>query len=331
MDTGENKRAIIVGIFIALGIVIFVVGIFTLGSNQKTFGGGIQISSVFDDVAGLKKGGAVWFSGVKVGTINNIRFKGVSQVDVHMTIDKSLQPYIHRNAGVRISSDGLIGNKIIVIDGGSPQAPPVQDGDVLQAEKLLSTDDITKTLQQNNLNILAITTDFKKVSKQIAEGKGMIGALMSDTVLAIKFRTIVQNLNNTTAATTRMANELDRFGAKLNSKGTLADNLLTDTVTYRKLRASVDNIQKATSSASEFVNNLNTASAKMNSKDNAMGVLLNDPKAATQIRSTLDNLQQSSAKLNEDLLALQSNWFFRGFFKDKAKAKADSIKKANKQ
>lgn len=331
MDTGENKRAIIVGIFIALGIVIFIVGIFTLGSNQKTFGGGIQISSVFDDVSGLKKGGAVWFSGVKVGTINNIRFKGVSQVDVHMTIDKSLQPYIHRNAGARISSDGLIGNKIIVIDGGSPQAPPVQDGDVLQAEKLLSTDDITKTLQQNNQNLLSITTDFKKISRQMAEGKGVVGALLGDSVLAIKFRTIVQNLNNTTAATTRMALELDKFGAKLNSKGTLADNLLTDTSTYRKLRASVDNLQKSIAGASDFVNKLNATGNKLDSKDNVIGVLLNDPKTASKIRMTIDTLQQSSIKLNDDLRALQSNWFFKGYFKDKAKAKADSIKKANKQ
>jgi phospholipid/cholesterol/gamma-HCH transport system substrate-binding protein len=331
MDTGENKRAIIVGIFIALGIVIFVLGIFTLGSNQKTFGGGIQISAVFDDVAGLKKGGAVWFSGVKVGTINSIKFKGVSQVDVRMTVDKSLQSYIHRNAGVRISSDGLIGNKIIVIDGGSPQAPPVQDGDVLQAEKLLSTDDITKTLQQNNLNILAITTDFKKVSHQLAEGKGMVGALMGDTVLAMKFRTIVQNLNNTTAATTRMAMELDKFGAKLNSKGTLADNLLTDTSTYKKLRASVDNLQKTTASAAAMVENLNKATDKLNGKDNVVGVLLDDPKTAAKLRSSIDYLQQSSVKLNDDLQALQSNFFLKGFFKDRAKAKADSLKKAGKQ
>ncbi|GAB3905727.1 MlaD family protein [Mucilaginibacter boryungensis] len=331
MDTGESKRALIVGIFIALGIVIFVVGIFTLGSNQKTFGGGIQISAVFDDVAGLKKGGAVWFSGVKVGTINSIRFKGVSQVDVRMTVDKSLQSYIHRNAGVRISSDGLIGNKIIVIDGGSPQAPPVQDGDVLQAEKLLSTDDITKTLQQNNLNILAITTDFKKVSRQIVEGKGMVGALMGDTVLAMKFRTIVQNLNNTTAATTRMAIELDKFGAKLNSKGTLVDNLMTDTSTYRKLRASVNNLQQTTASAAEMVDNLNKTSSKLNNKDNILNVLLDDPKAAAKVRTSIDNLQQSSIKLNDDLEAAQHNFFLKGFFKDKAKkAKEDSLKKAGR-
>jgi phospholipid/cholesterol/gamma-HCH transport system substrate-binding protein len=331
MEAGESKRALIVGIFIALGIVIFVLGIFTLGSNQKSFGGGIQISAVFDDVAGLKKGGAVWFSGVKVGTINTIKFQGVSQVNVRITVDKNVQSFIHRNAGVRISSEGLIGNKIIVIDGGSPQAPIVQDGDVLQSEKLLSTDDITKTLQQNNVNILAITTDLKKVSHQLAEGKGMIGALMSDTILAMKFRKIVQNLDNTTTATTRMAMELDKFGAKLNSKGTLADNLLTDTVTYNKLRASVTNLQHTTASAAETMSNLNKASNQLNGTNSAIGVLLNDPKGAVKVQTTLDYLQQSSIKLNDDLEAAQHNFFLKGFFKDKAKAKADSLKKAGKQ
>jgi phospholipid/cholesterol/gamma-HCH transport system substrate-binding protein len=55
-------------------------------------------------------------------------------------------------------------------------------------------------------------------------------------------------------------------------------------------------------------------------------VLLNDPKGAAQIQSTLTNLQQSSVKLNEDLEAAQSNFLLRGFFKKKAKAKADSLK-----
>lgn len=328
MDSGENKRAVIVGIFIALGIVIFVLGIFTLGSNQKSFGGGITINSVFDDVSGLKKGNSVWFSGVKVGTISEIRFTGISQVAVKMSIDKASQNYIHRNAGVKISSDGLIGNKIIVIDGGSPNAPVVQDGDVLQAEKLLSTDDIMKTLQLNNQNLLSITTDFKKISREIVDGKGMVGALMGDSALAMKFRGIVQNLNNTTAATSRMAVELNEFGSKLNNKGTLADKLLTDTSTYRKLTATVDNFQKSSINASKVVDNLND---KLNGSNNVIGVLLNDPKGAAHMKKILNNLDSATVKLNDDLEAAQHNFFLKGFFKDKEKAKADSIKKANKK
>jgi len=138
MEKAENKRAITVGLFLGIGLLVFIVGVFTLGSQSKTFSKSIHISAVFDDVAGLKTGNVVWFSGVKVGSISKIRFVGPGQVDVRMSIDEASQQYVHRNAGVHIGSDGLIGNKIIVIDGGSPQAPVVQDGDVLQTEKVLA-------------------------------------------------------------------------------------------------------------------------------------------------------------------------------------------------
>src|ERR1700709_1008859 len=105
MDIAENKRAITVGIFLALGLIIFIVGVFTLGGQSKTFTKSIHISAVFDDVAGLKAGNSVWFSGVKVGGISKISFIGPSQVDVTMSIDENSRQYIHRNAQVHIGSD----------------------------------------------------------------------------------------------------------------------------------------------------------------------------------------------------------------------------------
>src|SRR3569623_2137810 len=111
MDQAENRKAIIVGIFLALGLIIFIVGVLTLGGSQKTFSKSIHISAIFDDVAGLKKGNNVWFSGVKVGMISDVRITDPSQVDVKMNVDEASQQYIHRNAGVHIGSDGLIGNK----------------------------------------------------------------------------------------------------------------------------------------------------------------------------------------------------------------------------
>ena len=82
MATTENKKAITVGIFLAIGLVIFLLGVFTLGGQQKSFVKNIRISSVFSDVAGLKKGNNVWFSGVKVGTISAVKFIGPSRVQV---------------------------------------------------------------------------------------------------------------------------------------------------------------------------------------------------------------------------------------------------------
>ncbi|GAA4335008.1 hypothetical protein GCM10023149_42700 [Mucilaginibacter gynuensis] len=331
MDTTENKKAIIVGIFVAIGLVIFVVGVLTLGSSQKSFVKSIHVSSRFDDVAGLKKGGAIWFSGVKIGTIKEISFTGVSQVDVVMNIDEAVKPYIHRNASAKIGSDGLIGNKIIVIDGGSPQAPVIENGDVLQSEKMLSTDDMLKTLQENNQNLLAITKDFKQLSSQILQGKGTVGALLADSTMAINLRNAMRNLQTTTESASRMAVQLDHFSQKMNTKGGLADNLLTDTSTFNRIRASVAQLQQAAANTNTFTDNLTKASNKLNGTDNVLGILLNDRKAATQVQTSINYLQLSSVKLNDDLEAVQHNFFLRGFFKKKEKAKADSIKKANKQ
>jgi phospholipid/cholesterol/gamma-HCH transport system substrate-binding protein len=329
MDATENRKAIIVGIFLALGLIIFIVGVLTLGSAQKTFNKSIHITAVFDDVAGLKKGNNVWFSGVKVGTISDVHFTGPSQVDVKMSIDEASQPYIHHDAGVKIGSDGLIGNKIIVIEGGSPHAPIVQDGDVLQAEKVASTDDMLKTLQQNNVNLLSITKDFRELSHKILQGKGTVGALLADSTMGIQLKNTMKNLEATSQSAARMAVQLDNFGKKIDTKGGLADKLLTDTVTFNKIQGAIAQLQKTVNSASELTQNLNIASKKLTTTDNALGVLLNDPKGAEQVRTSLNNLQQSSIKLNDDLEAAQHNFLLKGFFKKKAKAQADSLRKAS--
>jgi phospholipid/cholesterol/gamma-HCH transport system substrate-binding protein len=322
----DNRKAVTVGIFLAVGLVIFILGVFTLGGQQKSFEKNFHISAVFDDVAGLKKGNDVWFSGVKVGTISSIKFVGLSKVDVKMKVDQATQQYIHRNSGVRISSDGLIGNKIIVIDGGSPQAPVVQDNDVLQAEHLLSTDDMLKTLQQNNQNLLAITTDFKLLSHKILQGKGTVGTLLADSTMGVQLRNSMANLQTATQSAARLASQLNQFSAKMNTKGGLADKFLTDTSVFARVKGAATQLQNAADNAKILTDNLNKASNKLNTRDNAIGSLLNDPNGAVQVQSTLNNLQQSSVKLNEDLEAAQHNFLLKGFFKKKAKAKADSLK-----
>ena len=277
MAATENRKAITVGIFLSLGLVIFMIGLFTLGGEQKSFAKNIKISAVFDDVAGLKKGNDVWFSGVKVGSITNIRFVGTSQVDVTMKVDQNVQQFIHRNAGVRISSDGFIGNKLIVIDGGSPQAPQVQDGDVLQAEKLTSTDDIMKTLQSNNQNLLAITSDFKLLSHKILQGKGTVGTLLADSLMGEQLRRSMANLQSATASAAHLAVQLDGFSKKMNTKGGFADQVLTDTVVFNRIKASVIQLQKAAANASTLSDNLTKVSGRLNANDNAVGVLFKRP------------------------------------------------------
>ncbi|GAB3967618.1 MlaD family protein [Spirosoma terrae] len=335
MSTESNKRAVIVGIFVLLGIVIFIAGVFVLGGQQKRFTKSIQLVAVFKDVSGLKAGNNVWFSGVKVGTVKRVSIYSNAQVEVDMNVEQSSQQYIRKDAVASIGSDGLIGNKIVVISGGTNSHPEVEDGDKLQTQAALSSDQIMETLQENNNNLLRVTNDFKELVGNLKRGKGTVGAVLTDSIVAGNFKRAMQNLERASDNTAKITNSVSLFASKLNTRGTLANELVADTSVFRRLSRSATKLESAASSADQAVSNLkrastnlNQASEKLNNTNSPLGVLLTDQEAATNLRATLRNLNQGTVLLNEDLKAAQSNFLLRGFFKKKAKEdakrKADS-------
>lgn len=328
MSATENKRSIIVGLFIFIGLVIFVAGVLTLGGKQKRFVRTIDIIAVFDNVNGIQPGNNVFFSGVKIGTVSKINFFGTSQVEVTMHIEKSAKQYIRKNSLAKLSSEGFIGNKMIELIGGPGTAAEVEDGDRLEIAKALGPEDIMKTLQANNENILAITTDFKAVSASMLNGKGALGALLTDSLMAQRLRQMSVNLENASATTAQVTTAISQYTAKLNNKGTLANELMTDTTVFSNLKSAVKSLQVTAASASEMTNNLNKTSSKLTSDKNAVGVLLNDEETGARLKTTVSNLESSTKKLDENMEALQHNFLLRGFFKKKAKAEAKAAKEA---
>jgi len=323
MRSTGSRRAVIVGIFIFLGLAIFIITVLTLGSQKKTFGDSVRLKSFFDNVNGLQKGNNIWFSGVKVGTIKEITIIGNGKVEVDMNVEDKSAGFIKKDAMAKLSTDGLIGNKIIEIYGGTPQSPRISQGDTLSGEKLLSTDAMMNTLSKNNDNILAITNDLKSITGGIAQGKGTIGKLLTSDDLS-------DNLNNTVLTVQRASENLERlsanisnYTASLNNKGSFANELVTDTVVFSKLRGTMTQLQSVAENAKEVIDNLKTTTATLNNglsdKNAPVGMLLNDEKTANGIKATLQNLQSASKKLDEDLEAVQHNFLFRRYFKKKAK------------
>jgi phospholipid/cholesterol/gamma-HCH transport system substrate-binding protein len=320
----KNNRPIIVGIFVFLGLAILVITILTLGGQKKTFVRTFTINTVFNDVGGLLTGGNIWFSGVKVGTVKKISFYGDSQVQVTMNIERDAEVHIHKDAKVKISSDGLIGNKIIVIFGGNSKTPQVEKNDFLKAESGLSTDDMLATLQENNKNLLEITKDFKSISKKINSGEGTLATLLNDPTIAQKLRASTDNLQETMAnlktvseGSKHVLANIQDFSSKINKKGNSINELASDTVIYRSVKQTLVQLNNASNLATKFAVNLKNVSDKLKQKDNAVGVLLNDSETAASMKIMLKNLESGSKKLDENLEALQHNFLLRRFFKKK--------------
>lgn len=336
MKALKNNRPIIVGLFIFIGILIFAITIFTLGGQRRTFVKSFRINAIFNDVSGLLVGGNIWFSGVKIGTVKNITIYGDSRVLVSMSIENDLQSHIHTDSKAKIGSDGLIGNKIIVIYGGMPTTPIIQKNGFLAVESALNTDDMLATLQNNNKNLLDITNDFKSISKKIDKGDGPIGMLLNDQAMANNLKSTIATLQETGSNLKTVSingkvvfANLEALSHKINTPGNSIHDLVSDTIMYHSVNSSLKSLQNASYSVNQFSNNLEKVGESLNQKNNAIGVILNDPDAGNSIKKTMLNLESSSKKLDDDLEAIQHNFLLRRFFrlnaKEEVKAKKDSI------
>ncbi len=330
----NGMKSILTGVFVLAGIAILLAGVFIIGGKDKTFKKSVVINAVFADVNGLAKGSNVWYSGVKIGIVKKVSFvdKGVL---VSFSIEEEVEQKIRKDTKVKLSTDGLIGNKIVVLFGGTAGSPEVENGNTLLVENGIGTEEIMATLQGNNQNLLAITNDLRVVSKALAEGKGTIGKLLTDPSLSNSLQATMATLNKAGSNAQVLTANLSNFSKKLNNEGYFLNDIATDTTIVASLKRTASQLNEMSQTATAAVQNLNATTAKLNSNKSAVGVLLSDETAAVNIQNTLANLQEGSRKLDENMEALQHNFLLRGFFRKRDRAEErrikDSLKTADKK
>lgn len=320
MKASKNRKAVIVGLFTLIGLVILIVGILTLGARHKSFGSMITIKASFPNVNGLTDGNDVWYRGVLIGNVKDISLAEDSSVVVLLEIDKDACRHLHRDVTAKIASEGLFGNRLVVLEGGSNRQPLLQDGDSIAPERIIGTQDLVATLQKNNDNLLAITTDLKTISRRIVEGEGTVGTLLRDKTLVTRMQTVVATLQQASDNTRQATSDLARYSSRLQTQGSFSNDLVSDTLLFYKLRASAAQIQDASQIINAVAGNIQTASYGLNDTNKPIGVLLHNEQVADTLRLLIQNLHSSSIKLNEDLEAIQHNFLFRGYFRKKRQA-----------
>ncbi len=178
----EHKMRL--GIFVSIGLTLFIIGIYFIGDKQQLFNNTFQISGVFRDVSGLQVGNNVRFSGINIGVIESIEIVSDSAVKVNFNIDDKVRKYIKKDAKITIGSDGLMGNKVAIIIPGAKSKLEIENNDIIAAAVPVSMDEILFNLKVTSSNAAYITDDLASIMNNIRNGKGTIGKLFMDTLFA---------------------------------------------------------------------------------------------------------------------------------------------------
>ena len=288
------------GLIVLGGVVAFMVALFVLANKTFLLSDTYRIRAEFSRVGGLTPGASVQYQGISVGRVETVelpRSPG-APIEVGMAIQDQARHLIRQDSRAVVTSDGLVGNMIVVLQGGSTQEPIVAEGGTVTGVDPLDFSQVSDRLFESVSRFDSVTVSLTGIMTDIRSGEGTLGAFLYDDRLYEE--TVL------TAQETRLA--------------------------LRGLTAEADALVGIASNASEGINEI---IQKVNNGNGTMARFLNDDQiynamlqasqefnaAAGDVSTVTDRMEDAANwgtlamfRLAENMEALKENWFFKGYY-----------------
>ena len=330
-----KNHNVIVGVFVTAAIALFGACLFLIGNQHKAFNRHVVFYTNFQNVDGIPKGATVRVDGMDAGEVENVQIPAspAQKFRLKMNVEDRLHGLIREDSLVTVETEGLVGDKFVLIHSGTARAPEAPAESTLASKEPF---DITKMLEQAqgimtqaSTTITALQGTMKDVSGRldttldtatgtirnvngvvldVRNGKGTAGLLLEDKATAADVKQSLVNVRQTTE--------------KLNDTSTRIDSLLADVQT-RQLIPKVDDTLTSAKAATQ---NLNQTTEQINTTlKSAFAQDQYGEDAGTNLQQSLTNLNQASGNLTDDTEALKHEFFFKGFFKHRGYYNLDDL------
>lgn len=328
-----NSQKLRLGLFVITGTVLFIVGVYLIGQRKNMFKKTFTISAYFQNVNGLQNGNNVRYSGIDIGTVKDITMINDSTIKVEMSIDEKIITHIKKDAIATIGSDGLVGNMILNIVPGNGDANIISNGDTIESYSKIGADDILSTLSVSSENAAILTSDLLKITTAMLKGKGTVGLLLNDTIMAQDLKQSVTNLKLASRSATNTINELNTIISSLKTNDeTVLGMLMNDTISGEKLKNIVGHLETSSIEIETVLSNINATVADFNSSDEgAYNYILKDTSLVNSLKATLKNINEGTDKFNQNMEALKHNFLTRGYFRKLEREEKREAKKIEKE
>ncbi len=300
----KSQSAFKLGLFIFLGIALLVVAIFLIGDKDALFRSTFSVRAYFNDIQGLRSGATVRLSGIDVGSVNKVEITSdtTGRVAVYMNLRTDIKRFIRTDTEASIETEGLVGNKVVVLRIGSSLADQVEDGGVIQSKEPLGFAAIIEETKGIMEYTKEMTKDLAEIVARVNRGEGSIGKLLTDEELYADATSLTKRADESLGSITL---ELNRVTELFNKLGLGVESV-------------VNNINKV-------VTDIDTIFAGIKDGKGIIGSLIVEGTVIdTTITSTLKHIQKTAedsrlaaSKLAENMEALKHNWLFKSYFENR--------------
>jgi phospholipid/cholesterol/gamma-HCH transport system substrate-binding protein len=315
-----STREATVGAFIALGLIVFAVGIMAVGGESRLFSRKVTYRAVFPSTDGLIEGSPVKMGGVQVGTVTQLRLPtdpGALGVEVSIGVQTIYASRVRQGSEVSLKFlQYLSGEKYVEVTPGDPNQPALEAGSLLPAARSSRIFEQSEDIA-DNLN--AITISLKQILEPLEKGEGVLGQIIQNPEFGKEgMAKIDATLGNIEEISTRMRNgqglvgrlltddtlakRLDELGASIKDLSVILDAAARGEGAVGAMLQKGGSGEVAIADLKDASASLKRVAARLESTEGLIGKLLNDEeyskRMAARLEETLDHLASISKKID---------------------------------
>jgi len=189
----DKKNILLSGIFLFILIALTSVSVFLLSKDSSLFSKNIVLHTYVDNVQNLKQGAPVQLKGIKIGTVSAIQFESVDKIKISIGIKQEFLQWIKKSSYISFKTQGVLGDKMLEILGGTNEEESVRDNDILEVRKGSQFD---KIINKGEDILVIAGRVLQKIDKVLA---GLEGEKISK---------ILENLDKSSARTAQILEKI---------------------------------------------------------------------------------------------------------------------------
>lgn len=294
--------------------ILLIAGLYFVGQQQNLFSSNATLYAHFHDIDGLMPGNNVRFNGYSLGRVVEISPYNDSLVQVVFSIDEDWLKFISINAQASLGTDGLLGNKLLEIEPGSPFERPIANGDTIRVRRQPDMDAAMRTLNATNNNLLTISADLKNISGRLSVDNSL-WQLLSDTSLSYKVRGAIINLELTSERTAIITGDLKAIVSDVRSGRGNIGAIITDTSLYSSVHQTIVNIESISDTLAVVSGNFNLLSQRATRGNGNVAAFITDTTFVENLNAAVSEIRMAARTADETIALLQESRLLKRYKK----------------
>jgi len=292
------------GIFIFIGSALLVIGIFLLGNKEALFRPTFTVKAYFSNIEGLRNGAPVRLGGIDVGSVKNIEIvkDTTGRVEVSMRLVNEIQRFIRKDTRASIETEGLVGNKVVILEIGSSTADLIEEGGTIQSKDPVGFGAVIQETQGIMGYTKEMTKNMAEIVEKINKGQGTIGKILTDENLYDQATQLKKRADQSLGA---VITELEKVSEIFKGLGNGVNEVIAN---VNRVVIEVDTIISDVSKGRGMLGQVLLEGGKYDSLFTF---------TMSEVQKTSIDARVAASRLSENMEALKHNWLFKSYFEER--------------